>query len=207
MENIRKKRILQAVLIAVASIFILWGILSLLQTIGTKVGLDYIDKIPNIIGRYALVIITMAIGIMTMSYAAGTFEGKVKTIFSISVCAFSTIMTLPLFLSFVLMIPVASGAKLPAFLNDMVGAICDAFLALAGKSGQYVIYVLGIIMSIIFLAVPIISTYCTVKNIDLIAYIKSKLKKDTSLSSSEKSSCDNDNSHHLDNTCNSDKED
>lgn len=185
MENTTKKRILQAVLITVSAGIIIWGLLTLLQTLGTNVGLNYIDKIQNIIGKYAIVIITMAVGIMTMSYAAGTFKGKVKTVFSISVCAFSTIMTIPLFVCFVLMIPVAAGAKLPAFLNDMVGAICQAFLALAGNGGQYVIYVLGILMSIIFLAVPIISTYCTVKDIDLFALIKSKLnaKKDKDSSS------------------------
>lgn len=175
MNEVTKKKIIQSVMITVAAALNVWGILSLLQTIGTKVGLGYIDKIPNIIGRYALVIVTMACGIMLMSTAAGTFNGKVKTVFSITVCAYSTLMTIPLLLSFILMIPVAAGSQLPQFLNDMVGAICDAFKAMAGNGGQYVIYVLGILMSIIFLAVPILSTYCTVKDIDLFKIIKARL--------------------------------
>lgn len=175
MNEVTKKKIIQSVMITIAAGLNIWGILSLLQTIGTKVGLNYIDKIPNIIGRYALVIVTMAAGIMLMSTAAGTFKGKVKNVFSITVCAYSTVMTIPLLLSFILMIPVAAGSQLPQFLNDMVGAICDAFEALVGQGGQYVIYVLGILMSIIFLAVPILSTYCTVKEIDLLAIIKARL--------------------------------
>ena len=195
MNEVTKKKIIQSVMITVSAGLNIWGILSLLQTIGTKVGLGYIDKIPNIIGRYALVIITMAAGIMLMSYAAGTFNGKVKTVFSIAVCAYSTVMTIPLLLSFILMIPVAAGASLPAFLNDMVGAICDAFKSLAGQSGQYVIYVLGILMSVIFLAVPIFSTYCTVNDIDLIAIIKARLaekKASADASSSIANDSDND---------------
>lgn len=173
----KNKRILQAVLICIASVIIVWGLLTLLQTIGTNVGLSYVDKISNLIGKYALVIVTMAVGIMTMSYVAGTFNGKVKNIFSISVCAFSTIMTIPLFLSFILMIPVAGGASLPPAINDMVKDICIAFQELVGMKAQYIIYVLGIFMGAIFLAVPIISTYCTVKDIDLLSTIKNKLSK------------------------------
>lgn len=175
MNDATKKKVIQSVMIVIAAGLNIWGILSLLQTIGTKVGLNYIDKIPNIIGRYALVIVTMSAGIMLMSTAAGTFKGKVKNVFSIVVCAYSTVMTIPLFVSFVLMIPQAAGANMPEFLSEMVGAICEAFQDIAGQSGQYIIYVLGIIMSIIFLAVPIISTYCTVKEIDLMAIVKARL--------------------------------
>lgn len=175
MNDATKKKVVQAVMITVAAALNVWGILSLLQTIGTKVGLDYIDKIPNIIGRYALVIVTMSLGIMLMSAAAGSFNGKVKNVFSIVVCAYSTVMTIPLFVSFVLMIPVAADVELPQFLSEMVGAICQAFKDLVGESGQYVIYVLGILMSIIFLAVPIFSTYCTVKDIDVVAIVKARM--------------------------------
>lgn len=117
---------------------------------------------------------------MLMSTAAGTFEGRVKNIFAITVCVYSTIMTVPLFLAFVLMFPAGAGAALPEFLQSMVGEIVVAFQKLVGNNGwQYVIYTLGTIMGAVFLAVPIISTYCTVKDIDLIKVIKAKAGKKT----------------------------
>ncbi|MDE7328560.1 MAG: hypothetical protein K2N57_02275 [Clostridia bacterium] len=172
-----KLKIKQAVMIIVAAIFIVLGILSIIQATGSNAGLAYLSKIPNVILKYAVVIITNAIGIMLMSAAAGTFKGKVKDVFAIAVCVYSTIMTIPLLLAFVLMIPSAAGASLPAFLDDMVGEIAVAF-ELIFKGAQYLIYVLGILMSAIFLAVPILSTYCTVKEITL-KDLLSKLKRNT----------------------------
>lgn len=180
MEESKKKIIKQIVMIAAATVFIILGILSIIQATGSNAGLGYISAIPNVILKYAVVIITNAIGIMLMSTSAGTFEGKVKNIFSIAVCAYSTIMTVPLLLAFVLMFPVGAGSTLPAFLDDMVREIVVSFQDLVGNNGwQFVIYTLGVIMSVIFLAVPILSTYCTVKEIDLIKLIKEKTNKKT----------------------------
>ena len=180
MEESKKKIIKQIVMIAAATVFIILGILSIIQATGSNAGLGYISAIPNVILKYAVVIITNAIGIMLMSTSAGTFEGKVKNIFSIAVCAYSTIMTVPLLLAFVLMFPVGAGSTLPAFLDDMVREIVVSFQDLVGNNGwQYVIYTLGTIMGAVFLAVPIISTYCTVKDIDLIKVIKAKAGKQT----------------------------
>lgn len=178
MEENKKKIIKQSVMIAVAAVFIILGILSIVQAAGGEAGIIYIKAIPNIILKYVVVIVTNAIGIMLMSAAAGTFEGKVKNIFSITVCVYSTIMTVPLFLAFILMFPVGAGSTLPDFLDGMVREIVVAFQDLIGNNGwQYVIYTLGTIMGAIFLAVPILSTYCTVKDIDLIKVIKEKLTK------------------------------
>ena len=165
-------------MIIVAAGLNVWGLLTLAQTTGVSVGLTYISNIPNLIARYVIVVITMAAGIMLMSAAAGTFKGKVKNVFSIAVCTYSTILTIPLFLAFLLCIPIASGSTFPAVIDEMVRDICYSFQDIFGKGWlQYLIYVLGTIMGAIFLAVPILSTYFTVKDIDLIALIKSKLGK------------------------------
>lgn len=178
MDEKKKKIIKQSVTISVAAVFIILGILSIVQATGSNAGLGYISAIPNVILKYVVVIVTNAIGIMLMSTVAGAFEGKVKNIFSITVCAYSTVMTVPLFLAFVLMFPVGAGSTLPAFLDDMVREIVVAFQNILGNNGwQFVIYTLGVIMSIIFLAVPILTTYCTVKDIDLIKVIKEKFSK------------------------------
>lgn len=176
-----KKKLIQAVMITIAAGLNVWGLLTLAQTTGVNVGLTYISNIPNLIARYVIVVITMAAGIMLMSAAAGTFKGKVKNVFSIAVCTYSTILTIPLFLAFILCIPIATGATFPAFIDEMVRDICYSFQDIFGKGWlQYLIYVLGTIMGAIFLAVPILSTYFTVKEIDLIALIKSKLNKNKS---------------------------
>lgn len=177
MQKENKKKLIQTIMIIVAAGLNIWGLLTLAQTTGADVGLTYISNIPNLIARYVIVVITMAAGIMLMSYAAGTFEGKVKNVFSIAVCTYSTILTIPLFLAFILCIPVAAGAVFPDFIDAMVRDICYSFQDIFGKGWlQYLIYVLGTIMGAIFLAVPILSTYFTVKNIDLIALIKEKAK-------------------------------
>lgn len=178
MANLNKKSGLQALFIVFGLAFNVWGIMTLLQTIGVNTGLAYIDAIPNLIARYVVVVITMAIGIMTLSAVAGTFKGKVRDISSVVVCTYSTILTIPLFLTFILCIPIACGATLPGFIDEMVRDICLSFQDIFGTGAlQYIIYVLGTIMGAVFLAVPIISTYCTVKEIDIIKLIKDKLKK------------------------------
>lgn len=180
MDEKKKNIIKQSVMISVAAVFIILGIMSIIQATGSNAGLGYISAIPNVILRYVVVIVTNAVGIMLMSTAAGTFEGRVKNIFAITVCVYSTIMTVPLFLTFVLMFPAGAGVTLPEFLQSMVGEIVVAFQKLVGNNGwQYVIYTLGMIMGAVFLAVPIISTYCTVKDIDLIKVIKAKAGKKT----------------------------
>lgn len=113
MDSRKKKQLTQAAMILVAAGLNIWGILTLLQTLGADVGLSYIDSIPNLVVKYVVVVATMACGIMLMSAAAGTFAGKVKNVFSIAVCAYSTIMTIPLFLAFILMIPVAAALRCP----------------------------------------------------------------------------------------------
>lgn len=179
MQKETRKKLIQAVVIVVAAGLNIWGILSLLQTLGTNVGLLYFDALPNLVLNYVVVIATMACGIMLMSAAAGTFKGKVKNVFSIAVCAYSTVMTVPLLLAFILMIPVAAGASMPEFLDSMVGDIVIAFQIFLGEGGvQYLIYCLGILMSVVFLAVPILSTYCTVKEIDILKALKGKKKEE-----------------------------
>ena len=174
---VNKKRILQGVLLTVGIIFNIWGILTLIQTAGhdagISVGLTYMDGIPHIIHKYVIVVIMMMIGILSLSNWAALLEGKRKNVLSIVFCAYSTILTIPLFLTFVLCFFVASGV----FSWDMVDMICFDLIDIFGTPGAYyTIFALGTLMGAVFLAVPIISTYCTVKNIDLLGIILTKLK-------------------------------
>ena len=60
---------------------------------------------------------------------------------------------------------------------DMVDVICFDMIDIFGTPGAYyTIFALGTLMGAVFLAVPIISTYCTVKDIDMLGVILTKLK-------------------------------
>ena len=175
--TVNKKRILQGVLLAVGIVFNIWGILTLIQTAGhdagISVGLTYMDGIPHIIHKYVIVVILMMIGILSLSNWAAQLTGKKRNVLSIVFCAYSTILTIPLFLTFVLCFFVAGGV----FSWDMVDMICLDLMDIFGTPGAYyTIFTLGTLMGAVFLAVPIISTYCTVKNIDLLSVILTKLK-------------------------------
>ena len=174
---VEKKRVIQGVLLAVGIAFNIWGLLTLVQTAGhdagISVGLTYLDKIPHIIHKYVIVVITMMIGILSLSNWAAQLSGKKRNVLSIILCAYSTILTIPLFLTFILCFFRAGG-----ILDfDMVNMIADDMMDIFKTPGAYyTIFVLGSLMGAVFLAVPILSTYCTVKNIDLIKVILAKIK-------------------------------
>lgn len=175
--TVNKKRIIQGILLCVGIAFNIWGLLTLVQTAGhdagISVGLTYMDNIPHIIHKYVIVVILMMIGILSLSNWAAQLTGKKRTVLSIAFCAYSTILTIPLFLTFVLCFFRAGG--LLDF--DMVNMIADDMMDIFGTPGAYyTIFVLGTLMGAVFLAVPIISTYCTVKNIDMLGIILTKLK-------------------------------
>lgn len=180
MDKLQRKKVAQGVILAISVALNIWGLLSLLQTIGNDVGLNYLNGLRLLV-RYVVVVITMASGIMLLSYFAGTLKGKAKNILSIAVCTYSTILTIPLFLTFVCCFAVASGHPVP-----MVNEICYELQDIFHPEGvQYLIFFLGSVMGIIFLAVPILSTYCTVKDIDLIKVILTKIRKDKNIDSTE----------------------
>lgn len=177
--TVNKKRVLQGVLLTVGIVFNIWGLLTLVQTAGhdagLNVGLTYIDKIPHIIHKYVIVVITMMIGILSLSNWAAQLTGKKRNVLSIIFCAYSTILTIPLFLTFILCFFRAGG-----ILDfDMVNMICDDLMDIFKTPGAYyTIFVLGSLMGAVFLVVPILSTYCTLKNIDILKVILSKIKKE-----------------------------
>lgn len=138
----------------------LWGILSLLHInhFATLPGLSYLDA-PRLILKYVIIVITMIAGIMSASLWAGQLVGKARNVMSIAICTYSTILTIPLFLTFLLSFFVAGGTSIP-LVNEITWELMDIFQS----PGWYnTIFALGTIMGIAFLAVPIIMTVQTVK--------------------------------------------
>lgn len=174
---VNKKRIIQGVLLTVGIVFNIWGLLTLVQTAGydagISAGLTYMDGIEHVIHKYVIVVILMMIGILSLSNWAAQLSEKKRNVLSIIFCTYSTVLTIPLFLTFVLCFFVAGGV----FSWDMVDVICFDMIDIFGTPGAYyTIFALGTLMGAVFLAVPIISTYCTVKDIDMLGVILTKLK-------------------------------
>lgn len=170
----KKKIAIQCTICAFSLAFEIFGILSLLYASGiaTLQAMSFYANMRLIL-RYVVVIICMAIGIILFNVFAGTFKGKVKNILSISVCVYSTILTLPLLYVFVGCFFAAGGAQLP-MVNEVVVEFQDIFQS---RGVQNLIFCLGTLMSIIFLAVPILMCVLTVKDMsigDLLNKIKAK---------------------------------
>ena len=179
-----KKLKIQLSLFVVAILFNIWGILSILQVgIGINVGLTYLDKIKDfhIILCYVIIVITMAIGIMGASINAGQLDNiKVLKGLTIGITTYSTVLTIPLLLAFVCFVVyptnvdlAAYGSGLGEFIDGMFGTIAKDLGTIFGpkewggfgsKGLLITVYILGIIMSIAFLAVPIISAAQAIKN-------------------------------------------
>lgn len=178
-----KKLKIQIALFALAILFNIWGILSILQVgIGVNVGLTYLNTIKDfhIILCYVIIVVTMAIGIMGASINAGQLDNtKLLKGLTIGITTYSTVLTIPLLLAFICFAVYPQnvdlavyGSGLGEFIDGMFGTIAKDLGTIFGpkewggfgsKGLLTTVYVLGIIMSIAFLAVPIISAVQAIK--------------------------------------------
>lgn len=157
--------LLKILTLTIGIVFNVWGISSLLQTIGVfnLDALSYLLEI-RLLYRYVVIIVTMIVGIMSLNGFAGLCNGKVKSALSITVCAYSTVLTLPLLFSFVMFFIAKAGIATVAVIDDMVMPIYNELISIFTTDvWQYVIFSGGVLMSLIFLAVPIIMCRSTVK--------------------------------------------
>lgn len=144
--------------------------------------LSFYDKLDalggwSLILKYAILIVIMSISIMTFSTVSGTLKSLRKRKFwTIAITCWSTLITIPLLLSFIALLltnlnPVPAGG-IKSFLDGFnsimsVTDIHNAFLAVPAFARNSTAlswtYVGGIVLSIIFLIVPITSCVQTVK--------------------------------------------
>ena len=164
-----KKEKIQASLIGVSLILIVFGLLFVL-TAGKMVPVfPAFYNIPNLILQYVIVIVTMSAGIMLFSNTAATVEDKkTRDIMTIVITAFSTVLTLPLLYVFIALFPAISG-RYDAIGELMVKDVYTAFKSIFPPVGmQYLIFSLGVVMAAVFLAFPLITGVLTVKDKALI---------------------------------------
>lgn len=136
---------------------------------------DAFSKIPNLLGKYIIVILTMSCGIMLFSNVALRFpDRKLRNGLTIGITAFAFILTLPLVYVFIAIFPLAAKSLqggMPAFeeLNvvDQVmrtDRIYEGFTGWFGTGGfMWVVLAFMLILSIVFLFEPLAAGICVTK--------------------------------------------
>lgn len=165
-KKVCKKVKIQAALLTLAAVIIVFGLMFMLTASKLLPIFKGFYNIGNLIVQYIIVIVTMSAGFMTFSNTAATVENKkIRDALTLFITVFSTALTAPLLYVFVALFPAASGKYDPVLGEVMVKDIAAAFQDIFKPLGlQYFIYSLGVIMSVVFLAFPLITGILTLKD-------------------------------------------
>lgn len=165
MKDLSKKEKVQYSLLALSVVITIFGIMFLLTAAQLVPIFKGLYNIKNILGQYIIVILTMSCGIMLFSNVAVTLENqKLRNGLTIGVTVFAFVLTLPLVYVFIAIFPANSGVVGPVGKIMMIDNIAAGFRAWFGAGGfLYVVYVFMLILSIIFLAVPLVTGALAVK--------------------------------------------
>ena len=165
MDKLSKKEAIQIALITLSVCIVTVGIMFLLTAMEAVIVFKGFSEIPNVIAKYAVVIIVMATGIMTFSNVSFLIENdKLRNAMVMGVTIFSTVLTLPLVYVFIAIFPAQSGLVGPVGEIMMLGKIVADFnLLIPSVGGLYVIYVLLFFMSIIFISFPLLTGVLALK--------------------------------------------
>ena len=123
-------------------------------------------NISNLLGKYIIVIVTMATGIMMFSNVALQFENKkLRNGLTIGITTFSTVLTVPLVYVFVaIFVYHSKGIMGPVGKLMAVHRIEEGFIAWFGNGTfLWVIYAFMLVLSIVFITVPLVSGILAVK--------------------------------------------
>lgn len=165
MEKTQKKRLTIGILFGVSSALIVLGVLFLLSAAEIAPIVKGFYDIDNVLVRYIIVIVTMAVGIMTFSNAAARLDDpKRRNGVSIGITAFSTVLTVPLVYVFVAIFFAQNGHVGPVGEIMMLGRIAEGFNAWFGSGPfVYVVYAFMLVVSLVFISFPIFSCALTCK--------------------------------------------
>ena len=131
-----KKEKVQIGLLALACVIIVLGILFLVNAMQENPEDGFFPafcEIGNILGKYIIVIVTMACGIMLFSNVGITFEDrKLRNGLTIGITTFSTVLTVPLVYVFIAILPYA-GNPVPFEQLNALDAIMRMDLIYQGR--------------------------------------------------------------------------
>ena len=181
-RQLKKNEKVQAGLLALACVIIVLGILFLVNAMQEDPANGFFPafcEIDNLIGKYIIVILTMACGIMLFSNVGITFEDKkLRNGLTIGITVFSTILTVPLVYVFIAIFPYAADPVPFEELNALdaimrMDRIYEGFVAWFGNGGlMWAAYVVMLIFSLVFISFPLATGILAVKNEQTLGFKK-----------------------------------
>ncbi len=161
----KKNKILVA-LASLAGCLIVLGLLFLVNAMGVASFFGAFCAISNVLAKYIIVIVTMACGIMLLANVCARIEDdKLRNGSTIAVTTFSTVLTVPLVYVFIAIFPATiSGVIGPVGAIMALDQIVLGFIDWFGDGAfLYVVYAFMLLLSIVFIAVPLVTGVLTVQ--------------------------------------------
>ena len=181
-RQLKKNEKVQAGLLSLACVIIVLGILFLVNAMQEDPANGFFPafcEIDNLIGKYIIVILTMACGIMLFSNVGITFEDKkLRNGLTIGITAFSTVLTLPLVYVFVAVFPYAADPVPFEQLNAVdaimrTDRIYEGFVDWFGNGGlMWAVYAVMLVLSLVFITFPLLTGILAVKNEQTLGFKK-----------------------------------
>ena len=181
-RQLKKNEKVQAGLLALACVIIVLGILFLVNSMQEDPANGFFPafcEIDNLIGKYIVVILTMACGIMLFSNVGITFEDKkLRNGLTIGITVFSTILTVPLVYVFIAIFPYAADPVPFEGLNALdaimrMDRIHEGFVAWFGDGGlMWAVLAVMLVLSLVFISFPLATGILAVKNEQTLGFKK-----------------------------------
>ena len=181
-RQLKKNEKVQAGLLALACVIIVLGILFLVNAMQEDPANGFFPafcEIDNLIGKYIIVILTMACGIMLFSNVGITFEDKkLRNGLTIGITVFSTILTVPLVYVFIAIFPYAADPVPFEELNALdaimrMDRIYEGFVAWFGDGGlMWAALAIMLVLSLVFISFPLATGILAVKNEQTLGFKK-----------------------------------
>lgn len=151
-------------LVGLSVVLIVLGLLFLVSAAEIAPVFTFFKSMDNVLVRYIIVILTMASGIMLFSNAVAQLSNiKLRNGLSIGITAFSTVLTVPLVYVFVAIFFAQQGKVGPVGKIMMLDRIAEGFVEWFGSGAFiWIVYSFMLIVSIVFISVPIITCVQTV---------------------------------------------
>lgn len=161
-----KQHKVRSALYCLSFALIILGILFLINAMEVARIFPAFYDIKNTLAKYIVVILTMASGIMLFSNLSLTIEDeKLRNGLTVGITVFSTVLTLPLVYVFIAIFPAyAVGAIGPVGEIMALDRIISGFVDWFGSGAFiYVVFSFMFILSVIFIAFPIVTGILAVK--------------------------------------------
>ena len=181
-RELKKNEKVQIGLLSLSVAIIILGILFLVNAMQEDPANGFFPafcEIDNLIGKYIIVILTMACGIMLFSNVGITFEDKkLRNGLTIGITAFSTVLTVPLVYVFIAIFPYAAAPVPFEELNALdaimrMDRIYEGFVDWFGKGGlMWAVYAVMLVLSLVFITFPLLTGILAVKNEQTLGFKK-----------------------------------